>query len=53
MFMAGFDPDDPRLPQNYDEITAFMELTWGDHPELKTVGDIRAAWDVKCEEMRS
>lgn len=49
---VSFDEDDPDLPQNHDEITTFLDLVFGEHPELKTLGDIKAAWAIRRKEMR-
>jgi hypothetical protein len=48
-----FDASDSDQPQNYAEAMALADLVWGDHPELKTVGDVKAAWAKKREEMRN
>lgn len=45
-------PDD-LSPQNQAETEAIADLVWGDHPELKTVGDIREAAQALLRGMRS
>lgn len=44
--------DEVDGPQNFDEVVAVVDLLWGDHPELKTVGDVRAAADALLAKMR-
>lgn len=50
--MKTFDENDPDLPQNYDEIIAFLKI-YREMLDTDTLRDFNSRWDERREEMRS